>query len=229
MLQVICPGCSRLVEVGMLPAGSLASCPYCGGTFLVPEAAAGLVPETTTGGAPADSYSDPADLFSGTSADNSPALRRQSTLAPSAILILMCGSGALLALVLIFGLSWLRHQEMEQQQAAKASLRTIEPGTWRQVASFSGSGNLTTRRFRVESRVCRVNWSTRGREGNRQPHTFRVLVFDDDRQHVSSPINAGADEQQTNILEIEPGTYFLVIRAAEVEWQVSVEDQPGGQ
>src|SRR5215475_13142618 len=40
MTQVICPGCAKLIEVGVLPEGTLPSCPFCRTVFQLPDPAA---------------------------------------------------------------------------------------------------------------------------------------------------------------------------------------------
>jgi hypothetical protein len=129
--------------------------------------------------------------------------------------------GALLAMLLLLAVTLLAHREKERQDRDGPR----NAAGWQTVGRFSGHTHATTALFRVASPVWRITWSCSAYETPAKKH-FQVRVMDDRGNLVGTPINSPGDEGETTMVETEPGMYLLEVRAANVEWVLTVEHQP---
>jgi len=208
-MQVICPGCAKLIEVGQLPPGTLPSCPFCRTVFRLVEDSPGDASLAMCDDLPAT------DRLAG-------ALSTRGTWrAVGWGVLVVLFFGGLLAALLVLSITVLRHRQQERDLEQTKATST----GWQPVGIFSGRGRMETPRFRVESRTWRMRWSCKGYQAAAK-HRFEVHVLDDSGKFVASPISADGDDAQTTVMETEPGAYFLVIRGTNVEWELTVEHQP---
>jgi hypothetical protein len=219
MTQVICPGCAKLIEVGVLPDGTLPSCPFCRTVFQlagppgagqspatpgVAEAARKVEPRPRGGPAP-----DPSSA-----GDAATAGRKGG---PGLLIMMLLG--CLLAMVLLLAFSLLANREKQRAAPQDAA------AAWQPVGNYSGHTHMLTPLFRIQSPVWRLAWACTANETPAKK-SFQVRVLDDRGKLVGTPINSAGDQGETTQMETEPGMYFLDIHATNVEWQLTVEHQP---
>lgn len=223
MTQVICPGCAKLVEVGILPPGTVPSCPFCGTIFQLPEPAP-AAPTPSAAGQGQSAHSPGTHLHGPTplSADSpatdlaEPAVSwRRAGL--SLLLILLCAG--MLGLILPLAAVLLGKREQDRRDPQPRA------GSWQLVGKYSGHTHMETAPFRIASPVWRLTWACTAQQTPAKK-TFQVRVTDDRGRLISTPVNSSGDEGETTLVESEPGMYALVIRATNVEWQLAVEHQP---
>lgn len=216
MLQVICPGCAKLIEVGELPPGTLPSCPFCRTVFQLSVNMYAQEP-----GAVDPGHVDPTrtDLLSEQLHDSAGHESSPRWLAASWGLIVLLLFGVILATTLLLGVTALldhKQRQAEQQAAADPT------GTWQKLAEFSGRGPMYSKRFRVAGPVWRMNWNCQVDE-TPSKKSFDVHVMDDGDKLLGSPIGTQGDGDDAVVMENGPGTFYLVIKATNVRWSVTVE------
>jgi hypothetical protein len=215
MTQVICPGCAKLVEVGILPPGTVPSCPFCGTIFQLPEPAPTEAAHEPSGHSHAAHSAQPrADGEPGTAAE--PVVSGQR-IGLSLLMILLCGGIAVVIVLLAIALLAKREQDRRDPQSRASS--------WQLVGKYSGHTHMETPPFRIASPVWRLTWACTA-EQTPAKKSFQVRVTDDRGRLISTPVNSSGDEGETTLVESEPGMYALVIRATNVEWQLAVEHRP---
>src|SRR5262245_53692936 len=120
MMQVICPGCAKLIEVGVLPAGTLPSCPFCHMVFQLPEPVSGGPSPGTAVGEGARTSASPPQRQGCSSASEAPssgpssvsdAVPRHKGGAGLVIALLL---GCLVAMMLLLAVSLLAHREKDR-------------------------------------------------------------------------------------------------------------------
>ena len=93
---------------------------------------------------------------------------------------------------------------------------------WHQVGSWAGEGTKETQTFTIRNREWRVGWKAR------LTYTAGLLsigVYDDTDNLVSTITSGPKGGNDVSYVRSKPGKYYLKITAANVEWQVIVEDQ----
>jgi hypothetical protein len=135
-------------------------------------------------------------------------------------LVVMLFFGGILAAVLLLSITLLAHRDKE----AKAKPKNAFAG-WQPVGVFSGRGRMESPRFEVKSSVWRMNWSCQANETPAKK-SFQVHVMDSLGKLVGTPISATGDDHQVTVMEDGPGTFFLVVQATNMRWELTVEHQP---
>jgi hypothetical protein len=109
------------------------------------------------------------------------------------------------------------------RRAPKAEATQIAVG-WRPLGSWSGSGDVQTDSFNIESGQWRIKWETRN---ERVPGvgTFRITVH----SAVSGrPLNVAVDHRGAGhdiaYVNEDPRLFHLVIESRGLDWSVSVEE-----
>jgi hypothetical protein len=193
--------------IGEMPPGALPSCPYCHTVFQLPP------PESDV-----SAPESPAPLLEARPSRRR-AKRSRRSLGWIVLLLAICGGA---------GAVYVAQRLMvapEKKPSGTDPPRPKMQGTWETVGTWSGSANKKTPPFRVVHGTWRVHWSCSQRPGKRDKR-FNVYVYDaaSGRLH-SNPITSSGEGRDTTWLNTEPGNYYLEIRASDMDWEVSVEDQ----
>lgn len=99
-----------------------------------------------------------------------------------------------------------------------------EPKEWVEIASWSGSGMKTTETFVITSDEFRIKWKTMN-EAFENSGIFQIYVNDESGQMVSLAGNKQGPGSDVSYVKEGPGRYYLEINSANIDWDVSVEEQ----
>ena len=135
-------------------------------------------------------------------------------------LVIVLFSGGLLATILLLAITLLTDRDKQKKHEPKNAT-----ATWQRVGDFSGHTHLQTQAFRIESPTWRMTWSCQPNQ-TAAKKSFQVHVMDEFGKLVGTPITVRGDGGETTVMETEPGIYFLVIHASNVQWELTVEHQP---
>jgi hypothetical protein len=100
---------------------------------------------------------------------------------------------------------------------------------WKQLATWSGRGNMQTETFLSDTGVFRIHWETRN-ESPRGKGTLRVAFRSGDSGRViidavdQKGVGQGTDEVGDMVR-----WYYLTIDSANVDWSVTVEEPVMGR
>ena len=106
--------------------------------------------------------------------------------------------------------------------APSAPVRTAPQ--WTQVANWSGSGMKETESFAVANREWRVRWKS-GNEPLANAGLLQLYVYNQDGQLVSLAANQQGAGEDVSYVRAPPGRYYIKINSANIDWDISVEDQ----
>jgi len=97
------------------------------------------------------------------------------------------------------------------------------PSGWRVVKSWTGSGIKQTESFRIASREWRISWTTKN---EKVAGLLQIFVYTDSGELVTLAANQQGAGSDVSYVRNTPGRYYLAINSANVDWTVTVEDQP---
>jgi len=122
--------------------------------------------------------------------------------------------------VLGLALFWLTACRAERAEAP----RREQIAGWKSIATFSGRGDAQLETFPIEGWTWRVRWETR----NELPPgsgTFKATAHSGDsgRQLAEIAEVRGVDHDTTYVTEL-PHRYYLVVKSANVDWTMVVEE-----
>jgi hypothetical protein len=95
-------------------------------------------------------------------------------------------------------------------------------GSWQQVASWSGNGIQETENFDIASPEWRIRWSS---ANERVSGLLLVYVYDEGGELLGVPVNHPGVGSGEALVQQGPGRFRLLINAANVDWNVAVEDK----
>jgi len=95
---------------------------------------------------------------------------------------------------------------------------------WHRIATFSGRGNAQLETFPIEGWTWRVQWETRN-ESPPGGGTFKATAHSGDSGRLLADIADvhGVDHDTTYVTEL-PHRYYLVVKSANVDWTMLVEE-----
>jgi len=95
---------------------------------------------------------------------------------------------------------------------------------WHRIATFSGRGNAQLETFTIEGWTWRVQWETRN-ESPPGGGTFKATAHSGDSGRLLAEIADvhGVDHDTTYVTEL-PHRYYLVVKSANVDWTMVVEE-----
>jgi len=95
---------------------------------------------------------------------------------------------------------------------------------WRRIATFSGRGDAQLETFPIETWTWRVQWETRN-ESPAGAGTFKATAHSGDSGRLLADIAdvRGVDRDTTYVTEL-PHRYYLVVKSANVDWTMTVEE-----
>lgn len=94
---------------------------------------------------------------------------------------------------------------------------------WRVVKSWTGSGIKQTESFRIASKEWRISWTTKN---EKVAGLLQIFVYTDSGELVTLAANQQGAGSDVSYVRSTPGRYYLTINSANVDWTVTVEDQP---
>ena len=101
---------------------------------------------------------------------------------------------------------------------------------WRQVGSWSGSGNRQTESFTSDTGALRVHWEAMRSPGAAGDGTFRLTahsaVSGRVLQEVVEERGAGSG---VDYVSTDPHVFYMAVESANVEWKFSVEEGIAGE
>jgi hypothetical protein len=95
---------------------------------------------------------------------------------------------------------------------------------WRRIATFSGRGNAQLETFPIEGWTWRVQWETRN-ESPPGTGVFKATAHSGDSGRLLAEIAdvRGIDRDTSYVTEL-PHRYYLVVKSANVDWTMVVEE-----
>lgn len=111
-------------------------------------------------------------------------------------------------------------------EAPAASVAAPPPRApeWTEVISWRGSGIKETESFAVASREWRIRWKS-GNEPIAGAGFLQIFVYGNDGSMVSLAANNQGPGEDVSYVRAPPGRYYLTINGANIDWDISVEDQ----
>lgn len=100
--------------------------------------------------------------------------------------------------------------------------QAVQQQTWQRVAHWSGSGMKETESFSVASREWRISWSTKNEQVS---GILQIYVHNDAGRMVSLAANVQGAKSDVSYVRSGPGKHYLQINSANVDWDITVEDQ----
>lgn len=113
--------------------------------------------------------------------------------------------------------------------AAPAATETAPAPTprapqWTEVASWRGSGIKETESFVTVNREWRIRWQS-ANEPFANAGILQLFVHNEAGQMVSLAANKQGPGQDVSYVRAPPGRYYLKINSANIDWNVTVEEQ----
>jgi hypothetical protein len=94
--------------------------------------------------------------------------------------------------------------------------------TWQAVKSWKGSGMKETESFDIANREWRINWKA---SNEQTAGILAIMVHDQNGGLVSMAANAQGEGSDTSYVRGKPGKYYLAITSANIDWEITVEEQ----
>ena len=116
-----------------------------------------------------------------------------------------------------------RHEPSPAGTPAQPAAAPAAP-QWAVVASWRGSGMKETESFAVANREWRVRWKT-GSEPFANAGILQLFVYNQDGQMVGLAANQQGPGEDVSYVRAPPGRYYIKINSANIDWNISVEDQ----
>lgn len=101
---------------------------------------------------------------------------------------------------------------------------TAMPAAWQPIKRWTGSGMKQTETFSVASREWRISWKT-SNEAFAGAGLLQLLVYDDGGNLVTLAANKQGIGSDVSYVRGKPGRYYIMISSANVNWDVTVENQ----
>lgn len=215
-MLVNCPTCSATVDVGPLPPGSTASCPYCQGLFQVPAAQVVMAGAETPVG-----FDRPSSVDEGQETPAKPASRLGMMLLLLAVFAVVGGGSGYLAFHLI----------QSRDRVPAAATKQIEAGeneadlvaAWRTLGHWRGAGQQRTPLFRTSNSRLRVLWIAMPRDPQNADN-FAIHLIDGAGRQLHTPVSIVGAGNDTAYVSARPGRYMLEILTFDTDWEVTIEE-----
>jgi hypothetical protein len=201
------------------PRGAHVGCPNCGRTVTVGDATCSYCGTTLVG-----HWAQEATEAGGKAEGSSKKKGRGCLLAIGVVLALFFG------LALLGSLLPKSSVPPAEPTTAVSSPSTTTPSspdrspTWRVVAEWDGNGMKETETFSVASREWRIKWRS-SNEPFPNAGVLTIVVHDSTGDMVSMAANKQGPGEDVSYVRSGPGTHYLQISSANIDWHITVEDQ----
>lgn len=211
-----CPTCRSPIDAGLLPPGSMATCPHCHGLFQVP-------PSVTH--TPAIEPSPQIEL----------AVPQQPEEPPGGMGGTIAWTLLFLCLIAVIGggsgyLAYRFVQAQERPHAGQPPTVVEEPveepdpnARWRTLGHWSGTGQISTPPFRTTAPRWRIRWNATPLD-NDNPDNFAITVSDISGKQLKTPVSIVGAGDATAYVTTKPARHVLEILTFNTRWEVSVEE-----